>query len=328
MAQVFMNRALSETRKQIQKLRDQTLAPLFDSFSQHRDALVSSLAPLLAKTAEQVEALHWNLRPMREMAVDDHDLLLHTAWKRSLDEAVNPLNKLGAKYFSQTDEDGLTLEILRRLGVDRGVYGEIGVGNGTENNSLILAAKGWSGFWVGGEPLVFTPQESWKNFAFLHRWVDLDNVVALVEEGLGRLKQPALDVLSLDLDGNDLYLAERLLGRFSPKLFIVEYNAKFPPPIRWQIDYDPKHRWAGDDYFGASLESFRLLFEKHGYFLACCNAHTGANAFFVKEEHRSAFADVPRDAAQLFYPPRYFLYRGFGHKPSPKTLERIFRQNE
>jgi hypothetical protein len=41
-----------------------------------------------------------------------------------------------------------------------------------------------------------------------------------------------VDVLSVDLDGNDLYFTEALLNVLRPKLVIVEYNAKFPPPFR------------------------------------------------------------------------------------------------
>ena len=47
-----------------------------------------------------------------------------------------------------------------------------------------------------------------------------------------------------------------------PKVFIVEYNAKFFPPIEFIIDYDENHKWTGDDYFGASLTSLEKLFKK------------------------------------------------------------------
>ena len=37
-----------------------------------------------------------------------------------------------------------------------------------------------------------------------------------------------IDVISLDLDGNDYHLTEELLlNKVNPKLFIVEYNSKF-----------------------------------------------------------------------------------------------------
>ena len=67
----------------------------------------------------------------------------------------NPLNSYGKKGFSQTDEDGLTFEIIRRLKIKKGRYAEFGVGDGLENNTLLLAALGWKGFWVGGEDLIF-----------------------------------------------------------------------------------------------------------------------------------------------------------------------------
>ena len=67
----------------------------------------------------------------------------------------NPLNLYGKKCFSQNDEDGLTLEIIKRLGIKKGVFTELGPGNGTENNTICLAALKWKGFWVGSEDLKF-----------------------------------------------------------------------------------------------------------------------------------------------------------------------------
>jgi hypothetical protein len=107
----------------------------------------------------------------------------------------------------------------------------------------------------------------------------------------------------------------------------VEYNGRFIPPIRFKIDYADDHRWAGDDYFGASLASFFDLFRKHRYFLACCNV-TGTNAFFVRDEYKSVFQDIPAELEQLYASPKYFL-TGLdvsGHPPSPRTVEAIFRR--
>ena len=51
----------------------------------------------------------------------------------------NPLTRYGRKCFSQADEDGITLEILRRIGIQDGTFCEFAVGNGLENNTLLLA---------------------------------------------------------------------------------------------------------------------------------------------------------------------------------------------
>src|SRR6185437_4905735 len=203
----------------------------------------------------------------------------------------NPLTRYGMKCFSQTDEDGITLEILRRINsLESGTFAEFGVGNGTENNTLILKALGWTGFWVGGEKLAYPVENSAGNFAYRRAWITLENIVGLAEEGRRNLNDRPIDVISLDLDGNDIYLVENLLENgFRPKLFIIEYNAKFPPPVRWQIDYDATHEYRGDDYFGASLCSFVDVFSRYGFFLACCNSHSGSNAFFLREEFREAF---------------------------------------
>jgi hypothetical protein len=241
----------------------------------------------------------------------------------------NPLNSFGRKCFSQTDEDGITLEILRRIGkLEGGVYAEFGVGNGMENNTLVLAALGWKGFWVGGEDLKFNVHKRTPpRFSYLKEWITADNVVALATRGLEEINAAAADVVSLDLDGNDIYLVDRLLTNgLRPSLFIVEYNAKFPPPIAFQIAYDPKHTWKGDDYFGASLASFQSLFARISYRLVCCNSHSGANAFFVDGTFSELFRDVPNDINRIYVEPRYHLYNRYGHAPSVRTIENIFNR--
>jgi hypothetical protein len=147
--------------------------------------------------------------------------------------------------------------------------------------------------------------------------------LSFARRGLESISEDKVDVVSLDLDGNDIYFVEELLkGVFLPKLFIVEYNAKFMPPIRWKIEYNPAHRWAGDDYFGASLMEFNDLFEKYGYSLVCCNSATGANAFFVQSSYRGVFRDVPDDINVLWSPPQYFTVK-YGHPVSAKTVALI-----
>ncbi len=257
-----------------------------------------------------------------------YTLILHDQNEKIAKEHRNPLNKCGRKVFSQSDEDGITCEVIRRIGIEHGVFAEFGVGNGLENNTILLAALGWKGFWVGAESLAYkissAPQDGQKrDFAFFREFIDKENILSFARRGLEAIAEDKVDVVSLDLDGNDIYfVAELLRGGFLPKLFIVEYNAKFMPPIRWKMEYNPAHRWLGDDYFGASLMEFNDLFEKYGYFLVCCNSATGANAFFVQSLYRSAFQDIPRDIDALWSPPRYFTGK-YGHPVSARTVAQI-----
>ncbi len=254
--------------------------------------------------------------------------LLAQSYDQIVAHHPNPLNRCGRKVFSNADEDGITFEIVRRIGIECGVFAEFGVGDGLENNTIFLASLGWKGFWVGRQRLAFSPGPAVSgarstDFVFLREFIDRSNILPLAHRGLEAIAENGIDVFSLDLDGNDLYFLEELLsGGILPKVFIVEYNAKFPPPIRWKIEYDPHHRWSFDDYFGASLMAFCDLFEKHGYFLVCCNSATGGNAYFVRSEYCDAFRDVPRNVNVLWAPPRYFL-GPYGHPVSPKTVALI-----
>ena len=49
--------------------------------------------------------------------------------------------------FLAIDEDGITIEIFKRLkNLNSGSFLELGVGDGTENNTLILLSLGWKVF--------------------------------------------------------------------------------------------------------------------------------------------------------------------------------------
>lgn len=237
-------------------------------------------------------------------------------WEAAKAANGNPLLRCGAKYFSQFDEDGILLEILRRLDIAAGRFVEIGVGNGTENNTLILMAHGWSGLWIGAEPLVWQP--SGKRLTFKQAFVTAEGVCDLMGDG-------ACDVLSLDIDGNDYWVAQTLLGHITPRVVIVEYNAKCPPPIRFVMPYDPTHRWDGSDYFGASLAAWADLLSEFAYRPVCCS-YLGTNAFFVRSTDQNRFADVPCALADLYRPFARLGSFESGHRASPRTLAVLERQ--
>ena len=156
-------------------------------------------------------------------------------------------------------------------------------------------------------------------------FVDLDNIIDLIKKGLNEIGESKLDVISLDLDGNDYYFLKKIIkNNYKPKLFIVEYNAKFAPPIKWQIEYINDHKWNGDDYFGASLTTYNDFFEQNGYKLLCCNAHTGANAFFIKQEFVNLFQEIPKSIDDIYMTPRYLLNSSTGFPVSLKTINKFF----
>jgi hypothetical protein len=235
-------------------------------------------------------------------------------------EYNNPLGRCSGKTFSQSDEDGIIAEILRRIGLSGGTYCEFGVGDGLECNTLALAAQGWRGFWISGQPISFSlggvdPQF----FRFDQSWVDLDNIVTLFRRNAEAMGLQQVDLLSFDLDSRDLFFLDLLLSEgLRPSIVIAEYNAKFRPPIRWSVPRDDPTPWQGSDYMGASLASLDDLFSRYGYRLIACNPATGGNAFFIRDDLVRHFDDVPRELDQLYVEPYYDLPR-HGHRSDPRT---------
>lgn len=232
--------------------------------------------------------------------------------------AKNEFNKFGGSFFSQGDEDGLTLEIIKRLNPTNKHFLEIGVGDGRENNTLILRSKGYKGAWV--DSLENNHLKSMKNSSFYYsqQFVDRNSVVEILNDYREFFRgEPA--VISIDIDGNDYWIWKSLLEHgYRPELAIAEYNARFPVPIEWVMEYNPEHKWQEDDYYGASLSALAALFSKFDYFPVVCSIH-GTNVFFVKKEFENKFPERT-DLHNIFVEPLYNFKSVKGHKVAIKTL--------
>ena len=65
-------------------------------------------------------------------------------------------------------------------------------------------------------------------------------------------------MLSLDIDGNDYHVLEAI-ENLNARVVLVEYNPKYRPPVKWVMQYNPRHSYDGSDYFGSSLKSYEEL---------------------------------------------------------------------
>lgn len=214
--------------------------------------------------------------------------------------------------YSQHGEDGILDAIFRVIGTTNRYYVEFGVGNGSERNTRYLAAhRGWRGLLMDGghsDPSIN-----------LHReFITADNINSL----FAKHEVPAeFDLLSIDIDGNDYWIWQRLSDRYRPRVIVAEYNANVGPEERRTIAYDPQFVWTGTDYYGASLGALAALGEDKGYVLAGCES-LGVNAFFVRSDLATGriTSKKPREA---FRPPR-FGARKNGHPRDPsRTLVEV-----
>ncbi len=274
----------------------------------------------------QGSKLHYLSEQVRELQkMNDY---LMSLWLQGKPPSPNPLNSFGRKYFSQSDEDGILLEILRRIGKDHGVCLEIGAGDGTENNTLILASRGWKTIWIDAQPLAFDSDCNPRLLAHRRVFVNSENLCGVIDDCLKALEADVIDVISIDVDGNDGYLAGALLdGGIRPEVFIVEINELIPPPINYQQAYRPNHVWDKSRNVGISLQSLADLLSPHGYLCVGCNGQTGVNAFFVSETFAERFLDIPRPLGELFVGRSIHPYKYRDHRTQidSRLIENILR---
>lgn len=70
-------------------------------------------------------------------------------------------------------------------------------------------------------------------------------------------------IISIDIDGNDYWILDKMLPHYKPEIVCAEFNAAFADSRT--IKYNADHVWAGDNYYGFSFEAGKKLAEKHGY---------------------------------------------------------------
>lgn len=226
------------------------------------------------------------------------------------------LLRSGFKVYSQNDEDGIIQEIFARIGLDSRTFVEFGVENGLENNTLKLLLEGWNGLWMEGSETdvsrisaKFSDVIQQGRLQVKYAFIDRDNINELI----GVHYRNEIDLISIDVDGNDIYLLESL-DVVNPRVVVIEYNGKFPPPMSIAQVYNAQHRWKGKDYGGSSLAAITKVAERKGYALVGCNI-MGVNAFFVRQDLLEDKFCPPYTAENHYQPARYFLWPTFvaGH---------------
>ena len=188
------------------------------------------------------------------------------------------LEPFGFKVYSQNEEDGIVEEIFNRLRIERGLFCEIGVENGLECNTLYLIHKGWRGWWIEGNQAQrdrilgkFSSLIQSDRLRLIIGFITAENINQAFADG--KINNKELDFLSIDVDGNDVYLFDAL--KISPKVICIEYNAKFPPPLSKKPVYNPENMWRGGDYIGSSLVAINETAHKKGYTLVGTNITAG-----------------------------------------------------
>ncbi len=250
--------------------------------------------------------------------IHQSELLIRTLLMGEKYRDSKNLTRFTYKSFSQFGEDGLITEIFTRIGTTNKYFVEFGVGNGLENNTCLQLVNNWSGLWIEGssESSDFIKRKFAKylesgKLKLKNSFITKDNIESLFTEQ----NVPAeFDLLSIDIDGNDYHIW-KAIEKFSPRVFVVEYNASYGPPAANLVEYKHDFVWDGTNRFGASLKAFELLSTEKGYSLVGCDL-AGINAFFVRNDLLKDYFQKPFTSEFHYEPPRYFLNYFGGHPPS------------
>lgn len=182
-----------------------------------------------------------------------------------------------------TPEERALNRLFHQIGVTNRVAVEFGAYDGERaSNTVRLRREGWTCFLfdvIARAPIV---QE-----------------VRITSENINEVFTDAgiphrFDLLSIDIDGNDLWVWQALT--FEPRVVIIEYNPKFTATESWSVPNDPDRVWDSTDYYGASVRALWRLGRRKGYRLVRA---TKNNLVFVvaneaTRQMRPEHAPIPR----------------------------------
>jgi hypothetical protein len=188
------------------------------------------------------------------------------------------LRNFESNIKSQYGEDGVIAEIFNRIGNDNKVCVEFGAWDGTHlsNTWNLWHNLNWGAYLIEGDPakakVLEKAVEAFPNVHAIEAYVmpEGENSLDVI---LSRQNVPKdLDLLSIDIDGDDYYIFQNL-NNFRPRVIIIEFNPTVPPHLEMVQ--------ARGEYMGASALSLVKLGESKGYKAVYI---TDVNLFFVTND--------------------------------------------
>lgn len=201
---------------------------------------------------------------------------------------ITELSDVDYKIFSQNGEDGIIDYILYSLKIKKPKFIEIGIGDYTESNTRFLfetrSLKGLVIDCISNLKKKINEQvKTWKGELTIEEiFISSKNILDTLE--INDFKE--VDIFSIDIDGTDYWILNRLEKNFS-NIVIIEYNSLFGPDL--EVTVPDIEGFSRNNYhfsnlcYGMSLKAaIRLMDEKNFYFLGTNNLKN--NAFFISKK--------------------------------------------
>lgn len=183
-------------------------------------------------------------------------------------------NQYQKNIYSQGGEDGVIEQILKELGIESGYCCEFGAwdGKNLSNTYRLIESGKFKGLMIEGDPDRYRELLQTKNsLPTDHLYTEYTMIPdgATVDRYLAFYHFPEdIDVLSIDIDGNDYQIWKEMIGT-NAKIVIIEVNSGFPPDELYSSIFQ-----------GTSFTSMLELGNSKGY---DCVWHSG-NMIFVRRD--------------------------------------------
>jgi hypothetical protein len=218
-----------------------------------------------------------------------HDMLFAKAKKKNVEflESITDDIPTDFNMFTKDGEDGILLYLINMIGPVDKTFIDIGSNDCLNSNCANLAFHhGWAGVFIDGDAASLDRgkyiysnffKKEVNKFSFVQAIVKPDNVNKLLK-GINA----EVDLLAMDLDGNDYHIW-KALEVINPKIVLVEVQIE-----KGNIDFIPEYAnsfelYEDDNPKGASPLSMTKLANAKGYELVAANKG-GYNLFFVRKD--------------------------------------------
>lgn len=244
------------------------------------------------------------LRPKQASVTENEDLRVRLGQsailaQRATRDSMRHLWDAEVSVFSQWGEDGILDYLCDLMDISKPRVVEFGAGSFNECNSRFLAEnRSASVLAVDArsdlKTSVMQRDIRWRTTVIPRvEWITPETApeaMKFAKDAFG-----GVDIVSLDIDGNDYWVAESLLLE-GVQIIVVEYNPLFGHKMAVSIpraDYFDRtaahYSWL---YYGASIMAFIQLFTRKGFTFAGTN-RVGNNAFFIADGCKIPFQTTP-----------------------------------
>jgi hypothetical protein len=183
---------------------------------------------------------------------------------------------------------------------------DIGASCSTEHSqSEVLLELGFSGLMFECDtqkfPIQFQKMMG-KNVIVSPEKVTVDNILHLLESN----NVPDGFYLTIDIDGYDYFVLDKILSKYKPQLIVSEINEKIPAGVKFTVEYDNDYFWDGSHYYGYSLSMLSELLEKYGYRIEELDYNNviltpGLQVEDIKDVYERGYLNRPERKSMFYY---------------------------